>query len=47
MRFQMTAFILKLISSFIFVLAISIPYLKKQMPMIKRRMGIKTQKGGV
>ena len=47
LRFQMPAFMLKLISSVIVVLAISIPYLKKQMPMIKRRMGIKTQKGGV
>ena len=47
LRFDMPAFMLKLISSIIVVLAISIPYLKKQMPMIKRRMGIKTQKGGV
>ena len=47
LRFDMPAFMLKLISSVIVVLAISIPYLKKQMPMIKRRMGIKTQKGGV
>ena len=44
LRFDMPAFMLKLISSIIVVLAISIPYLKKQMPMIKRRMGIKTQK---
>ena len=47
LRFDMPAFMLKLISSIIVVLAISIPYLKKQMPMIKRRLGLKTQKGGV
>ncbi len=47
LRFNMPAFMLKLISSIIVVLAISIPYLKKQMPMIKRRLGFRTQKGGV
>ena len=47
LRFDMPAFMLKLISSVIVVLAISIPYLKKQMPMIKRRLGLKAQKGGV
>ena len=47
LRFDMPAFMLKLISSIIVVLAISIPYLKKQMPMIKRRFGLKAQKGGV
>ena len=47
LRFDMPAFMLKLISSIIVVLAISIPYLKKQMPMIKRRLGLKAQKGGV
>ena len=47
LRFDMPAFMLKLISSIIVVLAISIPYLKKQAPMIKRRLGLRTQKGGV
>ncbi len=38
LRFDIPAFMLKLISSIIVILAISIPYLKKQMPMIKRRL---------
>ena len=45
LRFNMPAFMLKLVSSVIVILAISIPYLKKQWPMICRRFGW-TQKGG-
>ncbi len=37
LRFHMPAFMLKLVSSVIVILAISVPYLKKQWPMIKRR----------
>ncbi|MCQ2355072.1 MAG: ABC transporter permease [Clostridia bacterium] len=37
LRFNMPAFMLKLVSSVIVVLAISAPYLKKQFPMWKRR----------
>ena len=38
LRFNLPAFMLKLISSIIVVIAISGPYLKSQMPTIKRRM---------
>ena len=44
LRFNMPAFMLKLVSSVIVVLAISGPYLKKQWPQIRRRMT--HQKGG-
>jgi putative ABC transport system permease protein len=44
LRFNMPAFMLKLVSSLIVILAISGPYLKKQWPQIKRRMTHK--KGG-
>lgn len=37
LRFDMPAFMLKLVSSVIVVAAISIPYLKTQFPLIKRR----------
>lgn len=37
LRFNMPAFMLKLVSSIIVVIAISGPYLKKQWPLIKRR----------
>ena len=47
LRFDMPAFMLKLISSIIVVLAISIPYLKRQWPIIKRRMQARKQRGGV
>ena len=40
LRFDMPAFMLKLVSSVIVVLAISIPYLKTQMPTIKRRLAV-------
>lgn len=45
LRFNMPAFMLKLVSSVIVVLAISGPYLKRQWPQIKRRLTHK--KGGV
>ena len=38
LRFNMPAFMLKLVSSVIVIIAISGPYLKKQLPMLKRRM---------
>lgn len=45
LRFNMPAFMLKLVSSIIVVLAISGPYLKSQWPQIKRRLTHK--KGGI
>ncbi|MGN1002601.1 MAG: ABC transporter permease, partial [Oscillospiraceae bacterium] len=45
LRFQMPAYMLKLVSSVIVVLAIFIPYLKRQWPSIQRRMV--GSKGGV
>ncbi len=38
LRFQMPAFMLKLVSSIIVILAIAGPYLKAQMPEVRRRM---------
>ena len=37
LRFDMPAFMLKLVSSVVVILAISIPYLKEQYPLFKRR----------
>lgn len=45
LRFNMPAFMLKLVSSIIVIIAISGPYLKKQWPVICRRFGW-AQKGG-
>ncbi|MGN8630446.1 ABC transporter permease [Blautia sp. HCP3S3_G3] len=45
LRFNMPAFMLKLVSSIIVVLAISGPYLKSQWPQIRRRLTHK--KGGI
>ena len=45
LRFNMPAFMLKLVSSVIVILAISGPYLKRQWPQLKRRMT--HQKGGI
>ena len=45
LRFNMRAFMLKLVSSVIVILAISGPYLKRQWPQLKRRMTHK--KGGI
>lgn len=44
LRLDMPAFMLKLVSSVIVVLAISVPYLKTQLPMLRRRMN--AGKGG-
>ena len=45
LRFNMPAYMLKLVSSVIVILAISGPYLKRQWPQLKRRMTHK--KGGI
>ncbi len=42
LRFNMPAFMLKLVSSVIVVIAISGPYLKKQLPLLKRRFSHRT-----
>lgn len=44
LRLQMPAFLLKLVSSVIVVLAIATPYFKQQLPLLRRRMAAK--KGG-
>ena len=46
LRFNLPAFMLKLISSVIVVVAISGPYLRKQLPLIRRRMAVKSGRGG-
>ena len=46
LRLNMPAFMLKLVSSVIVVLAISVPYLKTRMPMLRRRMAHAKGKGG-
>lgn len=38
LRFNMPAFMLKLVSAVIVILAISVPYLKQEWPMMKRRL---------
>ena len=47
LRFSLPAFMLKLISSVIVVIAISGPYLKKQFPTIKRRLSARFGRAGV
>ncbi len=47
LRFNLPAFMLKLISSVIVVIAISGPYLKKQFPLYKRLLAAKFAKSGV
>ena len=49
LRLNMPAYMLKLVSSLIVVLAIFLPYLKKQMPLMSRRMAgaNSTGKGGI
>ena len=37
LRFDMPAFMLKFVSAVVVVAAISIPYLKEQLPMLRRR----------
>ena len=46
LRFNLPAFMLKLISSIIVVIAISGPYLKKEFPNIRRRWAVRLGKGG-
>lgn len=46
LRLNMPAFMLKLVSSVIVVLAISMPYLKTRLPMLRRRMAHARGKGG-
>ena len=43
LRFNMPAFMLKLVSSVIVVLAIATPYFKKQLPMLRRRMAARKE----
>ena len=45
LRFNMPAFMLKLVSSVIVVAAISIPYIKQQLPLIKRRLESRKREG--
>ena len=47
LRFNLPAFMLKLISSVIVVIAISGPYLKKQFPLLKRQLSAKFGKAGM
>lgn len=44
LRFNMPAFMLKLVSSVIVVIAIAGPYLKKQMPMLRRKWAHRTER---
>lgn len=46
LRLNMPAFMLKLVSSVIVILAISVPYLKTRLPMLRRRMAHTKEKGG-
>ena len=46
LRLKMPAFMLKLVSSVIVILAISVPYLKTRLPMLRRRMAHAKGKGG-
>ena len=43
-RFNMPAFMLKAVSSIIVIIAISAPYMKKQIPMLKRKMAIRRER---
>ena len=46
LRLNMPAFMLKLVASVIVILAISVPYLKTRLPMLRRRMAHAKGKGG-
>ena len=46
LRLNMPAFMLKLVSSVIVILAISVPYLKTRLPMLRRRLAHAKGKGG-
>ncbi|MGN0297672.1 MAG: ABC transporter permease [Lachnospiraceae bacterium] len=45
LRFNLPAFMLKLISSVIVILALSIPYIKEQLPTLKRRWSVMRKAG--
>ena len=47
LRFNLPAFMLKLISSIIVVIAISGPYLKKQLPLYRRQLNARFGKAGM
>ena len=44
LRFNMPAFMLKLVSSVIVIIAISGPYLKSRLPLLRRRLGLRQGK---
>lgn len=44
LRFNMPAFMLKLVSSVIVIIAIAGPYLKKQLPLLRRKLGAKRER---
>jgi len=46
LRFNMPAFMLKLVSAVIVVIALAGPYLKKELPMIRRRMDKRSSREG-
>ena len=46
LRFDMPAYMLKLVSSVIIILAIAGPYLKGQWPMLRRRLTYRSQGAG-
>ena len=46
LRLNMPAYMLKLVSSVIVILAIFLPYIRTKYPMLKRRMGIRKGRGG-
>lgn len=47
LRFNMPSYMLKLVSSVIVIIAISGPYLKKQIPLLRRKYGRRSGKEGV
>ena len=46
LRFNLPAFMLKLVSSVIVVIAISGPYLRRQFPMLRRQLAARFRKAG-
>lgn len=46
LRFHLPAFMLKLVSSIIVIIALSFPYFKSQLPMLKRRIAHLKSRGG-
>ncbi|MCQ2437524.1 MAG: ABC transporter permease [Clostridia bacterium] len=47
LRFRMPASMLKAVSSVIVIIAISAPYLKSQLPLLKRKLGLRSEKGAM